>query len=124
MGTHGNQRTSVSALMGAPVLDAGGKAFGRVREFAVAPQEDASRVQALLVRRSSAGRRDHPSFVPINTLRRNADGNLQLLEAAAPAELDRICKTGTEATCRWAETVWKYRSARDPLLAAVRWPAR
>jgi magnesium transporter len=82
----GPSRTSVSILMGTPILDAGGAAFGRVREFAVSPQVDASRVEALLVRRTGAPRKDPSAVVPLSSLRRTADGRLQLLaDAAAPA---------------------------------------
>ena len=49
-----NRRTSVSTLMGAAVLDADGKAFGQVREFAVAPLTDSSRVEALVIRLAHA----------------------------------------------------------------------
>ena len=45
-----NQRTSVSTLLGAAIFDAEGGEFGRVREFAVAPLIDASRVEGFVVR--------------------------------------------------------------------------
>ncbi len=74
-----NQRTSVSALLGTPVLDAGGRTFGRVREFAVAPLEDAMRVRALVVKRTDAGRGEQPALVLVTKLRRTAAGTLQML---------------------------------------------
>ena len=37
MTAHANVRTSVSALMGAAIADAGGAVLGHVKEFAVAP---------------------------------------------------------------------------------------
>ncbi len=79
MSLMGNQRTSVSALLGAPVLDAGGRTFGHVREFAVAPMTDATRVQALVVRRSHAARGEQPFLVPVSKLRRTPTGGLQML---------------------------------------------
>ena len=79
MSLMGNQRTSVSALLGAPVLDAGGRTFGHVREFAVAPMTDATRVQALVVRRSHAPRGEQPFLVPVSKLRRTAAGSLQMV---------------------------------------------
>ena len=84
MSTLGNQRTSVSALLGVTVLDGAGKAFGRVREFAVSPQVDASRVQALVVRRAHAARDAQPALVPIASLSRSGSGALQLLEGPEP----------------------------------------
>ena len=78
----GKHRTSVSALLGAPILDAGGRTFGRVREFAVSPQTDASRVQALLVKRTHAGRGAEACLVPISTLRLTETGALQLVGKA------------------------------------------
>ena len=74
-----NHRTSVSALLGVPVLDAGGRTFGRVREFAVAPLEDATRVRALVVRRTHGKRGEKPTLVPVSKLRLTAAGNLQML---------------------------------------------
>jgi magnesium transporter len=47
---------SLSELLGSTVYDASGAASGRVREVAVAPQEDRSRV-ALLIVKTSAGNR-------------------------------------------------------------------
>ena len=80
-----NQRTSVSALMGAPILDSGGRAFGRIREFAVAPQTDASRVQALVVERRDAARGSKPCLVPVTTLTRTDAGTLRILDGSDPA---------------------------------------
>ncbi len=47
---------SLSELLGAMVYDASGVASGRVREVAVAPQEDPSRVSSLIVKTSSGNR--------------------------------------------------------------------
>lgn len=82
-----NCRTSVSALLGVSIADAAGTRFGRVREFAVQPTVDASRVEALVVRRASASRSDQMSLVPINSLALDAAGNLQLLPGAATSLL-------------------------------------
>ena len=89
MSVMGNQRTSVSALMGAPILDAAGKSYGRVSEFAVAPQTDASRVEALMVRRAGGKHGDAPSLVPVSTLRRTDNGSLQLLEGVPAASAEK-----------------------------------
>ena len=82
MSTLGHYRTSVSTLMGVTVLDAKGKALGRVREFAVAPLTDSSRVEALVVRLVDAARGDQPSLVRIDALERGAAGELRLVAGA------------------------------------------
>ncbi len=87
MSTLGNTRTSVSALIGAPVMDADGKALGRVREFAVSPQVDASRVEALVVRLRGAERGSKPSLVNVGSLTRDAKGQLSLVAGATVATM-------------------------------------
>ena len=82
MSTLGNHRTSVSTLMGVAVLDAQGKAFGRVREFAVAPQVDSGRVEALVLRLTGDGRRAKPSLVAISSLELSEDGRLKMVAGA------------------------------------------
>lgn len=47
---------ALSEILGAPVVDADGKMRGRVREVALAPQDDAMRVAALVVRTSDGDR--------------------------------------------------------------------
>ena len=47
---------SLSELLGVPVLDPAGAMGGRVREVAVAPQEDAARVACLIVKTASGDR--------------------------------------------------------------------
>ncbi len=47
---------ALSELLGTPVLDSTGAAAGRVREVAIFPQEDPSRVHALVVRSRSGDR--------------------------------------------------------------------
>lgn len=86
--SNGNQRTSVSALLGTPVLDADGKAFGQVREFAVAPVTDSSRVEALVVRLAKAKRRQKPSLVPIASLERGDLGQLKLIPGGTTRVMD------------------------------------
>jgi CBS domain-containing protein len=68
--------------MGAPVLDAEGKGLGRVREFAVAPLTDSSRVEALVLRLASAARGEPPTMVAVSSLERGADGQLRLIAGA------------------------------------------
>jgi magnesium transporter len=58
MTKHANQITSVSALMGAPVADSGGRVVGHVREFAVRPAEDANHVKGLVLKLNGAARAD------------------------------------------------------------------
>ena len=81
------QRTSVSALMGVRVLDASGTVRGRITEFAVAPLDDATQVQSLILRRAGLGRRAGFSFVSIALLSRTASGQLQMVEGASPSKL-------------------------------------
>ena len=81
------QRTSVSALMGVRVLDASGMVCGRITEFAVAPLDDATQVQSLILRKPGFGRRQGASFVSVSLLSRTASGQLQMLEGASPAKL-------------------------------------
>jgi sporulation protein YlmC with PRC-barrel domain/CBS domain-containing protein len=73
-----NQRTSVSTLLGATIFRAEGGEFGRVREFAVAPLVDASKVEALVVQATGAGRRARKSFVPVTALQMGVEGRLEL----------------------------------------------
>src|SRR5450755_748835 len=47
---------SLSELLGSTVYDASGAASGRVREVAVAPQEDRSRVSLLIVKTKAGNR--------------------------------------------------------------------
>ncbi len=47
---------SLTELLGAPVYDANGTASGRVREVAIAPQDDLSRVAAVIVKTRSGDR--------------------------------------------------------------------
>src|SRR5580698_9448515 len=83
MSTLGNHhRTSVSTLMGVGVLDAERKAFGRVREFAVAPQVDSGRVEALVLRLTGARRKAKPSLVAVSSLERSEDGRLKMVAGA------------------------------------------
>ena len=83
MSTLGNYRTSVSALLGAPVLDSAGRALGRVREFAVSPLTDPSRVEWLVLRLASARRGDDPALVAVSALERGAGGELKMAEGAS-----------------------------------------
>src|SRR5882724_11869442 len=47
---------ALTELLGAPVYDANGMASGRVREVAISPQEDLSRVSAVIVKTGSGDR--------------------------------------------------------------------
>jgi magnesium transporter len=70
--------------MGVSVFDAQGKALGRVKEFAVAPMTDSSRVEALVVRLSTAQRGTKPSLIPIVSLERAESGQLRMLAGTQP----------------------------------------
>jgi magnesium transporter len=87
MTKHANHRTSVSALMGATVVDAQGSVFGHVREFAVAPAVDTSHVYGMVVKRTSAKRGDRHSLVPVAELQLNGAGQMQLRVTASPTTL-------------------------------------
>ncbi len=78
-----NQRTSVSTLMGASVMDAQGVVFGRVREFVVAPNADASHVHGLVLKLAAAKRGDQPCLVLITELRLTQRNELRLREGAS-----------------------------------------
>lgn len=82
-------RTSVSALMGVAIHDAHGKAFGRVSEFAVLPQVDATKVEALVVRHSTWKRGDQPSLVLISALERSEAGRLRLAAGHSPTKMPK-----------------------------------
>ena len=85
--TKNNQRTSVSALIGATVIDARGATFGHVREFAVAPLVDASHIHGLVLKLASSKRSASPSLVPIADFQLTTGGGLQLRETAHPESL-------------------------------------
>jgi len=78
MTKHASQTTSVSALMGAPVADAGGRTVGHVREFAVSPPLDANHVQGLVLRMAGAGRGERMSLVAVRDLELTAAGGLRM----------------------------------------------
>jgi len=82
MTKHTNHKTSVSSLVGASVIDAEGKSFGRVKELAFSPIEDAVHVRAMIVRQSGKSSGDVPSCVLVTELRLNPNGVLQLRENA------------------------------------------
>ncbi|HEX3967315.1 MAG TPA: CBS domain-containing protein [Edaphobacter sp.] len=88
MTKHANHRTtSISTLMGSPVVDAQGSTFGHVREFAVAPSVDAAHVHGIVLKLTSAKHGERPSLIPITQLQLTPTGALQLRETARPAPL-------------------------------------
>jgi magnesium transporter len=99
MNNHVANRTSVSALMGASVFDAGGVLFGHVREFAVDPAADVHRVAALVIRRTGLQMdqgRDKiprhlknklPVLVRIAEMRLGDDYRIELSVNAMPMEM-------------------------------------
>jgi magnesium transporter len=83
MTRHGNHKTTVASLVGAPVRDTGGAVLGRVREFAVLPSHDASRVHGLILKLSGAARGAKENMVAIEDVELSHQG-IQLLPNAAP----------------------------------------
>jgi sporulation protein YlmC with PRC-barrel domain len=73
-----SKKTSVSALMGTPVMDSGGRTVGHVREFAVSPPVDANHVQGLVLRRVGARRGERMSMVAVGDLELTAAGGLRM----------------------------------------------
>jgi CBS domain-containing protein/sporulation protein YlmC with PRC-barrel domain len=82
-----NQRTSVSALMGASVVDEQGSLYGHVREFVVAPEIATSQVHGLVLKRPAAKRGEQPSLVLITDLKLTHRNGMQLRAGARPSEL-------------------------------------
>jgi sporulation protein YlmC with PRC-barrel domain/CBS domain-containing protein len=72
------QRTSVATLLGTTIFRAEGGELGRVREFAVAPLVDASRIEGFVVQAAGARRRARKSFVPVAALQMGVEGRLEL----------------------------------------------
>ena len=70
--------------MGTLVLDAHGKPFGRVSEFAVAPLVDATRVTGLVIKRNGGRHGRKTALVAIADLLRDDAGNLRLTQTAEP----------------------------------------
>jgi CBS domain-containing protein/sporulation protein YlmC with PRC-barrel domain len=70
--------TSVSALMGATVADAGGRTLGHVREFAVCPPVDANHVQALVLRPVGGARSGQMSLAAIHDLEMPTNGTMRM----------------------------------------------
>ena len=73
-----SDRTSVAALLGSPVVDAGGRPLGRVYELAVLPADDAFHVHGLLL--AKAGKRDR-TLLPVRSVVRGR-GRLELRDGA------------------------------------------
>lgn len=83
------QRTSVSTLLGAMIFRAGGEAFGRVREFAVAPLLDASKIEALVVQAVGASSRAQRAYVPVTALQMGVMGRLEILPETVIEDMPR-----------------------------------
>lgn len=82
-----NQRTSVSALMGASVMDARGAVFGHVREFVVSPSVDTCHVHCFVLKLAAGQRSGHSAMVFITDLELRALNEIYLREGAAPGIL-------------------------------------
>ncbi len=81
MSKHPIERTSVSALVGLPVMDAQGAVCGHVHEFAVDAVKDAEHVIALLLKTKRGGA---PSMVGIEVLEMHGTGGLRLRAGVLP----------------------------------------
>ena len=79
----GNHKTTVASLVGAPVRDAGGTVIGRVREFAVSPSRDASRVYGLVLKLAGPDRGGKENMVAVEDLELAPDG-FNLMRDAKP----------------------------------------
>jgi len=86
MTRHANERTSVSALVGARIRASDGSAFGAVREFAVVPSEDASHVFGFVLRATGASRKAATPLVRIADLV-HGDNGLSIREGAVLLEI-------------------------------------
>ncbi len=75
--------TTVASLVGAPVRNASGEMIGRVREFAVSPSRDASRVYGLVLKLSAHARGGNENMVAVEDLEVDAD-DLRMVTNAAP----------------------------------------
>ncbi len=84
-----SKKTSVSALMGAPVTDASGRTVGHVREFAVSPPVDANHVQRLVLRLVGSGRGKRMSMVAVCDLELTAAGGLRMRGDAAATPMPK-----------------------------------
>src|SRR5579862_816955 len=87
MTKHANQKTSVSSLMGAAVIDPQGATVGHVREFAVAPSVDAAHIHGVVLKLASAKRGDRHHLVPVTHLQLTPSGAMQLRGTASPTVL-------------------------------------
>ncbi|SNS48577.1 CBS domain-containing protein [Granulicella rosea] len=87
----GNQRTSVSALMGVAVADSAGRLAGHVCEFAVLPEAAGSQVEALVLKPATAvvagGEKVKRTIIRVCALRWNDAGGLQTQADQAPIPL-------------------------------------
>ena len=79
----GPNKTTVASLVGAPVRDSAGAVIGHVREFAVSPSRDASRVYGLVLKLSGPARDRKENMVAIEDLEDTGNG-LRLIPNAAP----------------------------------------
>jgi magnesium transporter len=74
MTKQGNHKTTVATLVGVPVRDAAGTAIGRVREFAVLPSRDASRVHGLILKLSGPALSGKANMVAIEDIELSPQG--------------------------------------------------
>ncbi|MDQ2833512.1 MAG: CBS domain-containing protein [Acidobacteriota bacterium] len=85
MTRHANQRTTVSSMMGIPVIDGQGTALGRIREFAVATSIDSAHIHGFLLDPKLSKRGTKQPLVAIADLQFTPAGALQLRASAQPS---------------------------------------
>ena len=82
--------TSVSMLMGTPVVDAQGKTWGRIQEFAVDVAKDSNHVSGLLLTRRGSSQR---SLVPIEDLQAPKSTDKKLRTKSTPQRVPSLSDT-------------------------------
>jgi magnesium transporter len=77
--------TSVSTLLGMPVVDRSGRSYGRVREFTVDVSRDATHINGLVLRDRSAGK-GQGKFLPIDKIKLPAFSDKVLRAEEPPSD--------------------------------------
>ena len=75
--------TSVSMLMGMPVVDAGGRSCGRVQELAVDLSRDASHIAGFLIQKRAGGKLQ-TSYLPVEALAATRSGDRKFKANSSP----------------------------------------
>jgi magnesium transporter len=89
MAAYQSLATSVSTLVGTSVVDAAGKSYGRVHEFAVDVPQDGTHVGALILRRREDGKQQE-YLLPVPGLELPKAGAAKLIAKVAPTPAGEI----------------------------------